>query len=729
MCIIAALSRTFSHQYRWWLIDARLDGRAGASVTLRVRCARHGREGCECAEHWECEPLDLPVSSHGRVHELIRLPAVAEVVGIGDRSGHQLQPLSIIIRRVGTVERVRRMLWRIWNTARRLSSVERRRMGLSVGKVLSDIPAAYRSVSRFRHSIDYRTWIATVEKEIFDGRAGVEVHMPKSDRGPSLAVVVVIDDVAAEDPSRLYATLTSLRKQMFRGFSCTVVNIARAFACPFNERVGLESAAYRLEWIEKDAVHKWLDDARRRFYDTAPATWIMLLKAGDRLPPHALLIFAKEAARRPTAGIIYSDHDLFLNGERSYPAFKPDWSIQHYLEHDFVGRAALINGGLVAGAGGVMLDDLMHGPYALALRCLSRVTNAAHACPVHLPFVLLHQCSEGSDCSESWAVRAVEQFIQDSGIDARVVPRDHPSLRVVKYSLPAPPPRVSILIPTRDGFNLLRQCIESLIAITDYPDLEILVIDNQSSDSEALRYLSSLDGRRFDRGAVRVLCYPKAFNFSAINNLAAREASGTVLCLLNNDTEIRDSGWLAEMVGQLVQAGVAVVGAKLLFADGTVQHAGDAVGPGGCADHMFSGLPGDAMGYGNLAVVAREVSAVTAACMVTWRDVYLKLGGMDERKLKVAFNDVDYCLRVRQAGYKVVFTPHAVVLHHESATRGLDRTHEANRRTRREADVVRRRWKSQIQVDPFYNPNLNYARPDFTLGVISRAPNPCERMS
>jgi GT2 family glycosyltransferase len=282
---------------------------------------------------------------------------------------------------------------------------------------------------------------------------------------------------------------------------------------------------------------------------------------------------------------------------------------------------------------------------------------------------------------------------------------------------------VSIVIPTRDGHDLLRRCIESVRRRSSYPRYEIMVVDNQSSDPAALAYLDELSRTP----GVAVLRHDQPFNFSALNNFAALKARGEVLCLLNNDTEVISPDWLEEMVGHLGQKQVGVVGAKLYYPDGQVQHGGDVVGVGGCANHLHSMLGRDEPGYCSRAILAQDLSAVTGACMATWCDLYLKLGGLNEQDLPVAFNDVDYCLRVRAAGWRVVWTPHAELYHHESVSRGRDRTPEQRRRAAREVKYMRRRWKQYMNHDPAYNPNLSQERADFSLSHAPMTTPPWRR--
>ena len=411
------------------------------------------------------------------------------------------------------------------------------------------------------------------------------------------------------------------------------------------------------------------------------ADYVMVVDAGDRLAEHALYWMAERIARRRNVALVYGDEDVVdASGVRSEPRFKPDWSPEHLRSINYIGRcAAMRRAEFEASAG---LGALEGDGHELVLA----VTRDLRAHQItHVPAVLLHRSADNP------------------------APRPRPRAR---YVLPEPGPLVSIVVPTRDAVPLLRTCIESIRLRSTYRDYEVLVVDNGSREEDSLRYLERLEHR--------VLRYDAPFNFSAINNIAAREARGEVLVLLNNDTEVITPDWLEEMLGHLHQERVGVVGAKLHYSDGTVQHAGDGVGAGGCSDHLHNGIARDAPGYCHRAVVAQEVSAVTAACLMTWKRLYLQLGGLDERALPVAFNDVDYCLRVQRAGYRVVFTPHAALYHHESASRGRG----ASRREEQAVRIMRRRWRRRLEVDPYYNPNLSYERPDFTLARAPRVRKP-----
>jgi GT2 family glycosyltransferase len=274
----------------------------------------------------------------------------------------------------------------------------------------------------------------------------------------------------------------------------------------------------------------------------------------------------------------------------------------------------------------------------------------------------------------------------------------------------ANPPRVSLIIPTRDGADVLATCVRSIRRITDYPDYEIIIVDNGSAQDETKRLFAEFA----TDPAIRILPRPEPFNFSRLNNAAAREATGSLLALVNNDIEVTQPGWLIEMVALALRPEAGCVGAKLLYPDGRIQHAGIEIGLGGVAGHGHRFARGDDPGYLGRLRVVHEVSAVTAACLVIRREVYEAVGGLDE-ELTVAFNDVDFCLKVRAAGYLNLWTPFAELIHHESASRGRDLTPAKARRFADEYATMQRRWGAQLLSDPYYSPHLTYDREDYSL--------------
>jgi GT2 family glycosyltransferase len=283
-----------------------------------------------------------------------------------------------------------------------------------------------------------------------------------------------------------------------------------------------------------------------------------------------------------------------------------------------------------------------------------------------------------------------------------------------------PPPRVSVLIPTRDQGRLLETCLTSLRAVTTYPDVEVVLVDHESTEPWAREVIDGLA----DDPDVVVVPFSGPFNFAAMCNLAAEAATADVLVLLNNDTEVIAPDWLKEFVGQLARPKVGVVGALLLFTDGTIQHAGVHPGVGGLMGHGHKHRQGDEPGYHGRLTVAHEVAAVTGACMGITKALWNRLGGLDEEHLAVAYNDIYLCLRARDAGLRVMLAPSAVLHHHESVSRGYDDDPVRNERLAGKVAVMRERWGNLLDADPAYSPNLTLTGRDFTLTEHPRATAP-----
>jgi GT2 family glycosyltransferase len=391
-----------------------------------------------------------------------------------------------------------------------------------------------------------------------------------------------------------------------------------------------------------------------------------------------LLDLARTIEQVPDVQLIYTDEDAIdATGRRRDWRFKPAFSPNLLEATDYLGQLALMRTDAVRALGGWHsdADDARHD-------LLLRFTK--HAPPhtiVHLAKLLVHTMRS-----------------------------QVPTVRTQARPLPNPAPRVSLIIPTRDGAGVLATCIRSIRSRTTYDNYEIIIVDNGSVQDETRRLFAELA----TDPAIRILPRPEPFNFSRLNNSAAREATGTILGLVNNDIEVTDGAWLSEMVALAARPETGCVGAKLLYPDGRIQHAGVVVALGGVAGHAYRLAPGDEPGYlGHLRAV-HEVSAVTAACLLVRRKVFEAVGGLDEG-LTVAFNDVDFCLKVRAAGYCNLLTPFATLVHHESASRGSDLTPAKARRFADEYATMQRRWGADLLNDPYYSSHLTYDREDYSL--------------
>lgn len=444
-------------------------------------------------------------------------------------------------------------------------------------------------------------------------------------------------------------------------------------------------------------------EASNRALALATGEFIGLLDHDDQLTPDALYEIAA-TLQKTDADLIYSDEDrLDAKGRRTEARFKPAWSPDlllscMYLAHFCVYRKSIVNqlGGFRGGFDGSQ-------DYDLALRVTEATEKIAH-----IPKILYHWRKVAASASSPFAARptvteAGRRALQEA-LDRRQIIGEVASETVYGYyrvrRAITRAGRVSIIIPTRDGIKHLPRCIASIEAKTDYRNFDILVVDNGSRHRATLDYLQRLP--------YRVLRLDEPFNFSRLNNVAARETIGEHLLFLNDDTEVINAEWLTAMVEQAERAEVGAVGAKLLYPDGRIQHAGIILGAGGAASHAHRGVDGfSGAGYLNYPNVIRNYNAVTAACLMMRRAVFFGTGGFDENRFAVSYNDVDLCLRLRRAGYLIVYTPYAQLYHHESATRGT------NRYPHEEANL-RAGWRNELLSDCYYNPNLR-ATGDFTI--------------
>lgn len=459
-----------------------------------------------------------------------------------------------------------------------------------------------------------------------------------------------------------------------------------------------------------------LDDA----VAASTADAVLVVPPGFELAPHAVLMFMEAMSRLAPCKLVYADDDgIDARRQRFGACLRPDWNADllraiNYLD----GPVCIARPAWPAAA----RDDPSSIEAAWWSRLL-RLSEAAGADEVvHIPHVLAHRAHPwpgpwpaSVPPASAAEVAAVQAHLDRSGVAAAAQASRLGGVHV-RYRVGRSPPLVSLIIPTRNGLALIEPCVGSLLARTTYPAFEVMIVDNGSDDAGTLAYLRQVtaDAR------VRVVSDERPFNYSALNNAAARQCRGELLALVNNDIEVLSPDWLDEMVGHALRPEVGAVGARLWFPDGRLQHAGVVLGLGGVAGHPHRLLARGAPGYLGRAQLTQEFSAITAACMVLRRAVFDEVGGFDEQHLAVDFNDIDLCLRIRRAGYRIVWTPHAELVHHESASRGQRRPVEQQARFEREAATLHQRWGAQLHRDPYYNPNATLGGRDLEFSLAAQ---------
>ena len=523
----------------------------------------------------------------------------------------------------------------------------------------------------------------------------------------------------------LAAAIESIQRQVYQHWELCIADDASTDPAirPFLEEKAREDDRIKLSFRQKNGH---ISACSNSALELATGEWCALLDQDDLVAEKALAFVAREIARHPDAGLIYSDEDkLEPNGTRSNPFLKTDWNPELFLGQNYINHLGVYRTNLLHEIGGFREGFEGSQDYDLALRCVERLSPAQIR---HIPRILYHWRAvagslaavvDAKSYAKEAARRAIADHLERRGIVARVEPcPESPESHRVVYELPPAAPAVSIVIPMRDRVALLEQCIASIRAQTDYPSFEFIIVDNGSVEPATLKFLREIE----QEVGMRVVREDGVFNFSRLINRGAGAATGEVLAFLNNDIEASEPGWLREMVSQVVRAEVGAVGARLWYPNGTLQHGGVILGLGGVAGHAFPRVPRGHPGYFNRAWLQQNCSAVTGACLLVRKDVFQKAGGFDETNLAISFNDVDFCLRLRAAGLRNVWTPYANLIHHESASRGHQPTPEEQAQFAREAMFMQRKWGIDLLYDPFYNPNLSLNLPGFDLAVPPRLP-------
>lgn len=566
--------------------------------------------------------------------------------------------------------------------------------------------------------LDYDEWIRRYDTLDDQARSKIRSRIEAFSWSPKFSLIMPVYDPPLEF---LDEAIRSVRDQLYQNWELCIADDASKNEAVRDllKRHAAEDERIRLV-LRQENGH--ISKASNSALDIAQGDFIAMFDHDDLIPEHALYMFAEELNNNPGLDFLYSDQDkVDTSGNRYDPYFKPDFNPDLLRSQNFVDHLAVFRISLARNLGGWRSAFDGSQDYDFVLRFTERlpVENIAH-----IPHVLYHwRAVPGSlaiDASaKNYAAtrsrQALAEHLQRMEINAEVTSEyPHLSIHRVVYPLTVEP-LVSIIIPTKDGVDILRQCMDGILNKTDYSNFEVIIVNNQSEKPETQAYFEELlrDKR------VRIIDYDHPFNYSRINNIAVKESNGSILALLNNDLEVINRDWLREMVSHAVRPEIGAVGARLFYPDGTVQHAGVLLGYKGRAGHMYRYAPKHWLGYWARAVLIQNLTAVTAACLVLRKDVYESVGGFDEENFTITFNDVDLCLRIHEKGYRNLYTPYAELYHHESKTRGLMAFQS-------EEDYFSERWKSHIQNDTAYNPNLSLESEDFSLAFPPRTKRPWE---
>lgn len=472
----------------------------------------------------------------------------------------------------------------------------------------------------------------------------------------------------------------------------------------------------RILW-KKLEENKGIAENTNEAFAMATGEFAGLLDHDDLLAPNALYEVAKALETEPDIDVVYTDEDKVRGDEvleHFQPHLKPDFNIDLLRSNNYICHFFVVRKSLLEKTGGFRREYDGAQDYDFIFRC-TQAAGKIH----HIPEILYHWRTHQSSTADNpesklyafeAGKRAIEENLRQNGLIGEVSHTKDYGFYRVKYPVQGEP-LVSIIIPNKDAKEDLEKCIQSILEKSSYTNYEILIVENNSTGEEIFSYYKELS----ENSRIRLLRWKREFNYSAINNYGAKKAKGDYLLFLNNDTEVISPDWIEEMLGFCQRPDTGIVGARLYFGNNTVQHAGTVIGIGGIAGHMFTDMPRERSGYMHKAAIIQDLSAVTAACMMVKRQVFDEVQGFEEQ-LSVAFNDVDFCLRVREKQYLVVYDPYVELYHYESKSRGAEDSKEKVRRFQSEIEFMRCRWETLLKKgDPYYNKNLSLVKWNYSL--------------
>lgn len=558
-------------------------------------------------------------------------------------------------------------------------------------------------------TLAYQKWIEKLEPDKEELKNESEQYK-KIERNKLILFSIVVP-VYKPAEKHLKALIDSIKNQTYENWELVLADAGG------NSFAHLTSGDNRVRYIplQKNAG---ISANTNEAIKNAKGDWIVFVDHDDTIAPDALFRIFNAIEKNTDVGYVYTDEDkISSDGKKRYePVFKTDYNPDLLCSLNYISHLSAAKKDLLDKVGYLNPDYDGAQDYDLTLRCTEKLRDDQI---IHIPEVLYHWRSTGKSTAADQenklyafeaGERAVQAHLARMGIPATVTELSRHGRYRVHYNWDEHP-LVSVIIPNKDHIDDLKRCIDSIVEKTTYPNYEIIIVENNSTEQKTFDYYKKIQADQ----RIRIIKYEGTFNFSAINNFGVANAKGDYYLLLNNDTEVISPEWMSEMTDICMRKDVGIVGAKLYYPDGTIQHAGVIIGIGGVAGHAFKYFPHAHPGTADRLLVCQDYSAVTAACMLVKREAFEKAGGLTE-DFAVAFNDVDFCMKVGKLGYRIVFTPFAELTHYESKSRGTEDTAEKQERFRGEVELFLDRWGDFVKKgDPYYNKHYSLKREDFSF--------------
>ncbi len=566
--------------------------------------------------------------------------------------------------------------------------------------------------SRSSNEDNYQLWIKNTEKK--QAQEAKEI-IKKLTVTPLISILLPCYN---SNPEYLSQCIESVQKQSYKNWQLCIVDDASTRTEHITTIQQFLNADSRIEFQQR-TENGHISEASNTCLKKAKGLYTLLLDHDDLLPEHTFLYLVNALQNNQNLQLIYADEDKINDScQRFEPHFKPEWNPDLLYSQNYIGHPVLYQTTRLKELGGFRKGVEGSQDHDLLLRYTATLdTEQIHRIPKVLYHWRVHSQStaakpEAKDYTTQAGIKALQEHFNHQNKNVKVCQGKYPNTYRVRWPVPKLQPLVTLMIPTYNGHEILDTCIKSILDKTTYNNYEILIINNNINCQLTLKVIELAVEKNHH---VRVINWHHPFNYSAINNYGAQHAKGTILGLINNDIEVISPDWLTEMVSHVIRPEMGCVGAKLYYSNDTIQHAGVILGIGGVAGHAHKHYRKENAGYFSRLHLIQNLSAVTAACLLVRKEVFEQVDGLEQNNLPIAFNDVDFCIRVKNTGYRNLWTPYAELYHHESVSRGAEDNPEKQKRAQKEVEYMVSKWAKVLANDPAYSPNLTLTHENFSM--------------